>query len=668
MDLAKDIPVWNPNQQEWGKIIRSDEEMYPWLSTSQITMLKDDITASWLTWVEATNMSNEIFQDVTRINTYNEKMEWRNMTMNNLISESSKTERDDVTKANDQLFGNMTSIADWLREKEFNEWKSWDFATDSQIIERYSQELDEEWQEALRLALNWEWIEQQFWESIAPVTELQEAQELEQEEQAIEEDTSTINPFVAVAKWIFRTGESIVEWAQQTTEAILNLSDKAALWMANLVRPLIWKDKLTTEEAIAAVPWAEKWLTSEISSDLLSLGEGTVSNVFNAIAPYTMITMNAANETKPWSWILEKMGEWITVWWEYINKAPVLQDFKESLPEDEQTRFDSMVWWMATFLLTKWARKKTYEWVKNTIKTIWEGNIIKLFKDVRANPSKFRQSIKDFKNRNIKSKIAELEAIGEVKWTYLFQKGLKPEALKQITKSKNYTEIKTKAQKLVTDRANKLDKILEPVKDNPVNTVTLNKPLHQLLKEIKSSWAPKSEISIIENMIKEQSTFYRGKKPTTWFAQGNKKYWHKKLSEYYKKQSNKEWVTEAETMRAQGYKAKIKWLQNAVEESVKWTPQEGLVRKLNAEQGWWLEILEKLWDTSKWWILNQLAKWKTAPWFIRKWASKTPWIWRYLYKDMVKTLNKLETEVPGITKQIETIRGKTEALKAKISD
>ena len=155
----------------------------------------------------------------------------------------------------------------------------------------------------------------------------------------------------AFVKWPIET----VKWIAESTETTI----KGSQWLGGKIWLVIW-DKLRTllgkpnltEEQKKNAPFG--WETT-VSEDLLNIWEGSLWAWFTVVFPVTTVLLNTAAQTEWWRAALIPLTKAITKWWEFVNKAPLLRDFRESLPEEKRSDFDAFVWQLTTMWLSKWS-------------------------------------------------------------------------------------------------------------------------------------------------------------------------------------------------------------------------------------------------------------------------------------------------------------------------
>ena len=175
--------------------------------------------------------------------------------------------------------------------------------------------------------------------------------------------SSTPEAIKTVWKWIGSFVWGIFDSAEQTAWGLFNMLNKDSLKGANSIRKLLGKEPLTTEQAkeIQSQAWAStEGLESNYSEDILDIWQGTLSNTIKVWFPTASLGISTTWETQEWEQLLGKILEYMQVGWEFVNKLPLLKDFRESLPEDRRPDFDAFT----GQAILAWAPKIKDTWVK----------------------------------------------------------------------------------------------------------------------------------------------------------------------------------------------------------------------------------------------------------------------------------------------------------------
>lgn len=168
------------------------------------------------------------------------------------------------------------------------------------------------------------------------------------------EKASTWPEPLALGVW-----RAVFEWAQGFIENTLESSRQIFTWLAsawerevilpaaNAVRRLLGKPEIT-EKDFEAVQWPAEGLTRTGSEDLLDVGEGVLWNTLTAAFPLATLNLNIAWETEIGKDLLEWVAWAMIAWGDFINKAPWLKTFRDSLPEDRKDDFNAFTWQLVT--------------------------------------------------------------------------------------------------------------------------------------------------------------------------------------------------------------------------------------------------------------------------------------------------------------------------------
>lgn len=101
---------------------------------------------------------------------------------------------------------------------------------------------------------------------------------------------------------------------------------------------------------------------TKIQQDILDVAEWTFNTALNIMAPEVMVWLSVVAETKLWAPVVEAMGSVMEFAWNLLTYLPWLEQYNNSLSEEDQVRFKSLLGNAATMYLL-WAK---YKWEKIT--------------------------------------------------------------------------------------------------------------------------------------------------------------------------------------------------------------------------------------------------------------------------------------------------------------
>ncbi len=172
--------------------------------------------------------------------------------------------------------------------------------------------------------------------------------------------------------------------------------------------------------------WLQSTYTTNLSQDLLNIGEWALDSAFTAIVPWVKAGMSAVWSTKPGEVIFWGLGQAISRGWGMINHIPWLKDFKASLPEQDQERFDAFIGnTIGMMLLWTKGKSRLLKPTPSNLKSFFVENmnpeaLVQNFQEnVLALPKKWLQSIDHGLSSNSYTKNKELF----IKWVKPTVKG-----------------------------------------------------------------------------------------------------------------------------------------------------------------------------------------------------------------------------------------------------
>lgn len=427
---------------------------------------------------------------------------------------------------NPDLMGAILDIRDWMPINELDTLYP-ELSWQKDILTSLSADL-EAWMPLSVLKENYP----EFYKIDTEVTEMITPEwEVTEEKETITpvvEPTTTEAP--TFSEVLTRQAEEAPKFARPVTRAVATgltwvitaaeaLTDLTTEW-ANFLTRLTWL-------------WKERQTKQTISENVLDFWTGTFQGWFVWAFPAMSIFFEWLGEHESWEAVLNKLGEWITAWWEIITKVPWLSDFRESLPEDKREDFDAFIWQSALLFWPKILKEKAklnkavqdtiskYEqssskalstlakWGRIWLSLPWKA--IKWAKDIALLPVKW---IQKFKNA-----IFPAETLNEIVWKIVqwekknLSKAKKSLELIDTKEIKNYWELSEAFDTKIKQISEKQNKILstEPkFKPTELETVsekgTLKKNfVEKWIKDLEELYTTIDDINWLEK-IKELKT------------------------------------------------------------------------------------------------------------------------------------------------------------------
>lgn len=159
-------------------------------------------------------------------------------------------------------------------------------------------------------------------------------------------DTTKIGRTIKWAKdaiwdWFKAGAEAIWQWVKWSVEKPANIL-KTALYP---IAPGAWKmiDNLMSQTASK----------TNTQQDILNLAEWATNIAF---APFAGLMWGIDANKSKLSTSTEDLGRINQNIWNFISKVPGISNFRDQLPEQDQQRFDSLLWIWSTIALTEWVR------------------------------------------------------------------------------------------------------------------------------------------------------------------------------------------------------------------------------------------------------------------------------------------------------------------------
>ena len=376
---------------------------FPWLTNSKVAKL-EELTAG-LSWMEKIQRQRSLYEQVLEKKWETDYLNQRNSLINGLLFKANK-EKSPEERNRLQNQARIENLADIIKEKY---QLPYDTKSDD-IMERVIQDTqnkgvsvdsfqnylnkgDENYLYEMGYKERWFWGK--LWHNLT-------------------------GGFQSMREWAKGlSGKAVSLLAGYDMNAFNNyLQSKYGKSVLNIDSAILDKE----EAYIKANPDFLKEYWTSVSQDILNYGEGLLDTTFMAGAPILKGGMSAVGSTEAGEKLLKPVSALFWGLGIIVNKVPGLKQFKESLPEQDQERFDVFIGNVAWGLLL-WMKNKG-NIVKNPKQFILENlNPTELTRNFQENvlaiPKKWLQSIDHGLSNNGYTKNKELF----IKWVKPTVKG-----------------------------------------------------------------------------------------------------------------------------------------------------------------------------------------------------------------------------------------------------
>ena len=376
---------------------------FPWLTNSQVAKL-EELTAG-LSWMEKIQRQRSLYEQVLEKKWETDYLNQRNSLINGLLFKANK-EKSPEERNRLQNQARIENLADIIKEKY---QLPYDTKSDD-IMERVIQDTqnkgvsvdsfqnylnkgDENYLYEMGYKERWFWGK--LWHNLT-------------------------GGFQSMREWAKGlSGKAVSLLAGYDMNAFNNyLQSKYGKSVLNIDSAILDKE----EAYIKANPDFLKEYWTTVSQDILNYGEGLLDTTFTAGAPILKGGMSVVGSTEAGGKLLKPVSALFWGLGIIVNKVPGLKQFKESLPEQDQERFDVFIGNVAWGLLL-WMKNKG-NIVKNPKQFILENlNPTELTRNFQENvlaiPKKWLQSIDHGLSNNSYTKNKELF----IKWVKPTVKG-----------------------------------------------------------------------------------------------------------------------------------------------------------------------------------------------------------------------------------------------------
>ena len=376
---------------------------FPWLTNSQVAKL-EELTAG-LSWMEKIQRQRSLYEQVLEKKWETDYLNQRNSLINGLLFKANK-EKSPEERNRLQNQARIENLADIIKEKY---QLPYDTKSDD-IMERVIQDTqnkgvsvdsfqnylnkgDENYLYEMGYKERWFWGK--LWHNLT-------------------------GGFQSMREWAKGlSGKAVSLLAGYDMNAFNNyLQSKYGKSVLNIDSAILDKE----EAYIKANPDFLKEYWTSVSQDILNYGEGLLDTTFMAGAPILKGGMSVVGSTEAGEKLLKPVSALFWGLGIIVNKVPGLKQFKESLPEQDQERFDVFIGNVAWGLLL-WMKNKG-NIVKNPKQFILENlNPTELTRNFQENvlaiPKKWLQSIDHGLSNNGYTKNKELF----IKWVKPTVKG-----------------------------------------------------------------------------------------------------------------------------------------------------------------------------------------------------------------------------------------------------
>lgn len=466
---------------------------------------------------------------------------------------------------------------------------------------------------------------------------------------------------------------------------------KLAEWLIDIMFTSWWLWALRWESMLA-----KEWLSNTGKYILSDLWKKSVRNTtFKA-------WLWAAAETPYVNVVPNTLWEWLSRWWEYINKAPILKDIRDNLPEKDRAEWDAFV---AGNVLWLW--KKTAKWLKTGTKIAinldeaWKANAIEQAK--QWNFKAAWNMIKDNVESNIqewlnKKKLEQAQKVTQ--WAFETQEQ-QTKALDELNSQWKLEKVKNADDLLkITDEA--IDTLKREQEDVAKNRTYKNISSKELQSETPTEVYSKAEwkkvmrteveqpfMDLIDNIIEHYEKVDNSKARTyksykmaleDWWLPADIILEIKRHGNYLHQRdyNSKTWLIK-DADKSKKWDANITKVNNVIEKLNIWEELRSRDAKLSSFytvksslerlQSAAAELKKKMpndsWGKTIGKVLNKLTFWAT--WILQKFlVSAVQWAaeWRWLLSDSYNAV-QLTERIPEFVKEYRQLVDKIEKNPAK---
>lgn len=376
---------------------------FPWLTNSQVAKL-EELTAG-LSWMEKIQRQRSLYEQVLEKKWETDYLNQRNSLINGLLFKANKEKYPEERNRlqNQARIENLADIikekyqlpydtkSDDIMERVIQDTQNKGVSVDS--FQNYLNKGDENYLYEMGYKERWFWGK--LWHNLT-------------------------GGFQSMREWAKGlSGKAVSLLAGYDMNAFNNyLQSKYGKSVLNIDSAILDKE----EAYIKANPDFLKEYWTSVSQDILNYGEGLLDTTFMAGAPILKGGMSVVGATEAGEKLLKPVSALFWGLGIIVNKVPGLKQFKESLPEQDQERFDVFIGNVAWGLLL-WMKNKG-NILKNPKQFILENlNPTELTRNFQENvlaiPKKWLQSIDHGLSNNSYTKNKELF----IKWVKPTVKG-----------------------------------------------------------------------------------------------------------------------------------------------------------------------------------------------------------------------------------------------------
>jgi hypothetical protein len=258
----------------------------------------------------------------------------------------------------------------------------------------------------------------------------------------------------ALERWATSTFKMAVWWIKNVVKSWVWFWSKlwTAVWNTDF-----WQSLKQSDFWQSVKPFTEKsmnfleknfdaWNTT-ISQDFLNVWEWLWDIAVSVWLPLQTFAFNTLQEAEwlPWNtvrWFWELLVEW----WKLVNKFPWLSNFRDTLNERDQQRFDMFIWWWMFWHLS-WTKVRWVDWKLSA----------KSFTKSLVNPKNIIDTFLDLDNLSSVEKATWWTLLWEVwnlvwqgiKWSVDFLQKKNQKIEQQKTLSTNFLEVSKQNSKIL---------------------------------------------------------------------------------------------------------------------------------------------------------------------------------------------------------------------------
>lgn len=326
--------------------LNPESEEYPWMTSIEVNKMNEYLKNKWLD--QDQNAKSQLYQVALNKKKQEEANKQKLVSKNNIVYQK-ETTKDPREKAMLDIWLKKQNIIDSLWEVAKSKWLDPSLLDDENTQKQFLELLSKQYPDFTSK------VEAYITKNDQSVLDYIKNDFKEVEPWFLEKlkswVTGTLESMSKFWEWVWWLLDKLWQWKTVTEVSWYEFAPMFSqqTWMTPFeYKQKYWQDKYDEmkQNVTAGIEWMRQWWqipTTNISQDVLNIWEWALTIAWTSAAPWLTAWMTVAWATKPWEAILKPIWEAFGSLWWLITEIPWLKQYRDTLPPEDQERFDNLV-------------------------------------------------------------------------------------------------------------------------------------------------------------------------------------------------------------------------------------------------------------------------------------------------------------------------------------